>query len=582
MENMELLKMVRERAASWMSEDFDPETRRQVKELLDNPENENELIDAFYRDLEFGTGGLRGVMGAGTNRMNIYTVSMATQGLANYLLRQFSGTAPSVAIAYDCRNNSRLFAETAAGIFSANKVDVYLFENLRPTPQLSFAIRHYGCQAGLVITASHNPREYNGYKVYWEDGGQIIDPHDANIIAEVKRVTGISQVKRDANPQRIRMIGEETDKAYLEKLKEMSLLPGAVKSRSDMKIVFTPIHGAAVKLVPMALRNFGFENIISVPEQDVTDGNFPTVVSPNPEEAAALEMALNKARETGADLVMGTDPDADRVGIAVRDDKGALILLNGNQTASLLLYYILKRWEETGKLTGNEYIAKTIVTTGMLSDIASKFGVECHDVLTGFKFIAGLMRRYEGEKTFVAGFEESYGYLAGDFVRDKDAVLSCALIAEAAAWAMDQGRSLYEMLIDLYVEFGLYRESLVSVVRKGKSGAEEIMAMMDRFRGSPPESIAGSEVMTVNDYLKQKSFDTISHLRRNIDLPKSNVLQFILRDGSLISVRPSGTEPKIKFYIGVRGNLDRREDYTEACRQLDEKANNILIALGVF
>jgi len=574
--------MVRERAASWMSEDFDPETRRQVKELLDNPENENELIDAFYRDLEFGTGGLRGVMGAGTNRMNIYTVSMATQGLANYLLRQFSGTAPSVAIAYDCRNNSRLFAETAAGIFSANKVDVYLFENLRPTPQLSFAIRHYGCQAGLVITASHNPREYNGYKVYWEDGGQIIDPHDANIIAEVKRVTGISQVKRDANPQRIRMIGEETDKAYLEKLKEMSLLPGAVKSRSDMKIVFTPIHGAAVKLVPMALRNFGFENIISVPEQDVTDGNFPTVVSPNPEEAAALEMALNKARETGADLVMGTDPDADRVGIAVRDDKGALILLNGNQTASLLLYYILKRWEETGKLTGNEYIAKTIVTTGMLSDIASKFGVECHDVLTGFKFIAGLMRRYEGEKTFVAGFEESYGYLAGDFVRDKDAVLSCALIAEAAAWAMDQGRSLYEMLIDLYVEFGLYRESLVSVVRKGKSGAEEIMAMMDRFRGSPPESIAGSEVMTVNDYLKQKSFDTISHLRRNIDLPKSNVLQFILRDGSLISVRPSGTEPKIKFYIGVRGNLDRREDYTEACRQLDEKANNILIALGVF
>ncbi len=574
--------MIRQRAMTWTGEEYDPVTRQEVKELLKDRSKESELVDAFYRDLEFGTGGLRGIMGAGTNRMNIYTVGMATQGLANYLLRQFPGVgSSSVAIAYDCRNNSRLFADTAAGIFSANDIDVYLFDDLRPTPELSFAIRHYGCRAGLVITASHNPKEYSGYKVYWDDGGQIIAPHDVNIIAEVKKIKSINQVKRDPNPERIRMIGEETDKAYLEKLKELSLSPGVVERQDDMKIVFTPIHGSAVRLVPMALRSYGFKNIISVAGQDVTDGDFPTVVSPNPEEAAALEMAMDKARETGADLVMGTDPDADRVGIAVKDNTGSLVILNGNQTASLLLYYILKRWEELGRLTGKEYIAKTIVTTELLADIAGKFGVECYDVLTGFKFIAGLIRKYEGEKVFVAGFEESYGYLVGDFVRDKDAVLSCALIAEAAAWARDQGKSFYDMLIDLYIEFGLYRENLFSVVRKGKSGAEEIMAMMERFRNSPPETIAGDEVMTVYDYLKQKSFDTISHLRRDIDLPKSNVIQFLLKDGTLITIRPSGTEPKIKFYIGVRGKLESREDYPEVCRQLDERAGKILGALGI-
>ena len=576
----ELLEKVKERARVWLGPEYDEQTRNEVSLLLDG--QENELIDSFYTDLEFGTGGLRGIMGAGTNRMNIYTVSMATQGLANYLLKQFvNHDSISVAIAYDCRNNSRLFAETAAEIFTANGIDVYLFDDLRPTPELSFAIRHYGCRSGLVITASHNPKEYNGYKVYWEDGGQIIAPHDTNIVDEVKKITGLKQVKRDADRKRIRMIGEETDRIYLEKVKEMSLSPGIVEKHKDLRIVFTPIHGTAVKLVPMGLEAFGFRNIINVPEQDITDGNFPTVVSPNPEEAAALQMAIARAEETDADLVMGTDPDADRVGVAVKDHKGKFVLLNGNQTASLLLYYILKRWADTGRLKGNEYIVKTIVTSELLADISSKYKVECFDVLTGFKFIAGLIRRYEGKKTFIAGFEESYGYLAGDFVRDKDAVISCALIAEAAAWAREQGRTLFDMLTDLYIEFGFYRESLISIVRKGKAGADEISAMMDRFRTSPPETLDGSPVMLINDYHKQKSFDSISHLRHDIDLPKSNVLQFFLKDGSVISVRPSGTEPKIKFYIGVRGKLEKKEDYELVSDQLAEKAEKILKGLGV-
>ena len=580
MDKKELLQLVRERALTWLENDYDEETRSRVRELLDGPEND--LVDSFYRDLEFGTGGLRGIMGAGTNRMNIYTVSMATQGLSNYLLKQFPHLdSISVAIAYDCRNNSRLFADTAAAIFSANNINVYLFDDLRPTPELSFAIRHYGCKSGLVITASHNPKEYNGYKVYWEDGGQIIAPHDINIVSEVQKITSINQVKREKQPERIKMIGEETDLLYVEQVRKMSLSPDIVSKWKDLKIVFTPIHGTAVKIVPMCLRAFGFRNIINVPEQDVTDGNFPTVVSPNPEEAAALKMALDKAVETSADLVMGTDPDGDRVGIAVRDHNDKFVLLNGNQTASLLLYYILTRMKETGRLTGKEYIVKTIVTSELLADISSRFGVECFDVLTGFKFIAGLIRKYEGEKTFVAGFEESYGYLAGDFVRDKDASVSCALIAEAAAWSKEQGRSLYDMLVELYLEFGLYRESLISIVRKGKSGADEIAAMMERFRNSPPETLNGSPVMVVNDYLRQKSFDSISHLRRDIDLPKSNVLQFFLQDGSVISIRPSGTEPKIKFYIGVREKLEKSEDYELVSRQLSEKAALIISGLGV-
>ncbi len=580
MDKKELLTKVQDRAKAWLGPEFDDETRAQVKALLGGPENE--LIDSFYRDLEFGTGGLRGVMGPGANRMNIYTVSMATQGLCNYLLKQFAHLdSISVAIAYDCRNNSRLFADTAAAIFSANEIDVYLFDELRPTPELSFAIRHYGCKSGLVITASHNPKEYNGYKVYWEDGGQIIAPHDTNIVSEVQKVTSIKQVKREPRPYRIKMIGEETDRIYIDQVRKLSLSPDIVEKWKDLKIVFTPIHGTAVKLVPMGLKAFGFRNIINVPEQDITDGNFPTVISPNPEETAALKMALEKAVETDADLVMGTDPDGDRVGIAVKNPEGEFIMLNGNQAASLLLYYVLRRWSETGRLKGNEYIVKTIVTSELLSDIAARFGVECHDVLTGFKFIAGLMRKYEGSKTFIAGFEESYGYLVGDSVRDKDAVISCALIAEATAWAKEQGRTMYDMLIDLYIEFDFYRESLISIVRKGKTGAEEISAIMDRFRSAPPESIDGSPVMQINDYLKQKSFDSISELRREIDLPKSNVLQFFLKDGSVISVRPSGTEPKIKFYIGVKGKLGRREDFLKVDNELAEKAERLFKELGV-
>ncbi len=580
MDNQELIKNVKQTALTWLGDEFDEQTRQQVKALLDG--SENDLIDAFYRELEFGTGGLRGIMGAGTNRMNEYIVSMATQGLANYLIEQFTHLSSiKVAIAYDNRNNSRLYAETAASIFTANDIDVYLFDSLRPTPELSFAIRHYGCQSGLVITASHNPKEYNGYKVYWEDGGQIIAPHDSNIIAEVKKIKSISQVKKNGQPARLRMIGEETDRLYLDRLKELSLSPEVIKKWKDIKIVFTPIHGSSVNLVPEALKSYGFNNIINIPEQDVTDGNFPTVISPNPEESAALQMALDKAMETDADLVMGTDPDGDRVGVAVKNNKGDFILLNGNQTASILLYYILKRWQELNRFKGKEYIVKTIVTTELLSEIASKFGVECYDVLTGFKYIAGLMSKYEGEKTFIAGFEESYGYLAGDLVRDKDAVLSCALIAEATAWALDQGKTLFDMLTDLYLEFGFYKESLLSIVRKGKSGAEEISSMMERFRNSPPESLNGIPVMLVNDYLKQKSFDSINHLRRDIDLPKSNVLQFFLRDGSVISIRPSGTEPKIKFYIGVRDKFESKDDFDIVNQRLIDKAGRIIKELGV-
>ena len=580
MNNNDLLLKVRERAGVWLGDEFDELTRKQVRALLDGPGSE--LIDAFYRDLEFGTGGLRGVMGAGTNRINEYTIAMATQGLANYLVMQFSHLdAIKVAIAYDNRNNSRLYAETAAKIFTANEIDALLFDKLRPTPELSFAVRHYGCQAGLVITASHNPKEYNGYKVYWDDGGQIIAPHDNNIIAEVKKIRSFKQVKREYNPSRIKILGDETDRIYLEQVKKMSLSPGVNRRWKDLKIVFTPIHGTAIDLVPRALKMYGFENIINVPEQDITDGNFPTVYSPNPEETAALQMALDKARETGADLVMGTDPDGDRVGIAVKNDRGEFILLNGNQAASLLLYYVLKKWQETGRFTGNEFIVKTIVTTELLSDIAARFGVECFDVLTGFKFIAGLIRKYEGEKIFIAGFEESYGYLVGDYVRDKDAVVSCALIAEATAWAFDQGKTLFGLLKELYSEFGFYRESLLSIVRKGKSGADEISAMMERFRSSPPETLDGSPVMLINDYLKQKSFDSINHLRRDIDLPKSNVLQFFLKDGSVISVRPSGTEPKIKFYIGVRTGFGKNDDYDLVNRQLAEKSERIIRELGV-
>jgi phosphoglucomutase len=540
------------------------------------------LVESFYRNLEFGTGGLRGIMGAGTNRMNIYTVGMATQGLANYLISCFDQRKGiRVAIAHDCRNNSRLYTETAAKVLAANGIKAYLFTELKPTPELSYAIRAFECQSGIVVTASHNPKEYNGYKVYWEDGGQIIAPHDKNIIAEVKRISSIDEINFDGDPELIETIPDDFDDEYVEKLRTLSLSPDAIQKHQDLRIVYTPIHGTGVKLVPLALRKFGFSNVINVPAQDETNGNFPTVHSPNPEESAALAMALEKADETGADLVMGTDPDSDRVGIAVRDHNNQLILLNGNQTGSLLFYYLIRKWSENGKLSGREYVVKTIVTTELLGDIANKYGVKIFDVLTGFKFIADIMHREEGKLTFIAGAEESYGYLAGDFVRDKDAVLSCALIAETAAWAKDQGKTLYDMLLEIYMEFGLYHENLVSIYKEGKSGAEIIAGMMEGFRSSPPSHLAGSRVITVHDYLSGESLDLATGNKTAIDLPVSNVLQYLTEDHTKVSIRPSGTEPKIKFYFSVRGSLESRDAYDESKKVLEDKIARIKKELGI-
>lgn len=567
-----------QKANSWLEGNYDKNTKDQVQHLLEN--DENELVESFYRDLEFGTGGLRGIMGVGTNRMNIYTVGMATQGLCNYIVKQFPDEELSVAIAHDCRNNSRLFTETAAKIFTANNIKVYLFEDLRPTPELSFAIRHFGCKSGVVITASHNPKEYNGYKVYWDDGGQIITPHDTNIIAEVQKIETIDEVKFDGPTTMIQIIGEEFDEIYLEKLKSLSLNPAIIRKQNDLKIVYTPIHGTGVKLAPEILKRIGFTNIISVDEQNVVSGDFPTVHSPNPEEPAALKMAIEKANEVNADLVMATDPDADRVGIAIRNDKNELILVNGNQTGTLLFYYLLDSWKAKEKITGNEYIVKTIVTTELLVDIANKYGVKTYDVLTGFKFIADIMKNNEGKSTFIAGSEESYGYLAGDFVRDKDAIMACMLIAETAAWVKEQGKTLYDLLIDIYLEFGFYKESLISIVRKGKSGAAEIQQMMEKFRSNPPSEINNSKVVAIKDYLSSITF-RVSGEKEIIDLPKSNVLQFITEDGSKISIRPSGTEPKIKFYFGVKAKLNKREDFDDVNQQLENKIIAIQNDLGI-
>ena len=575
MDNQDMLKMVKEKANNWLSDKYDAETRNQVRKLLET--NENELVESFYRDLEFGTGGLRGIMGVGTNRMNIYTVGMATQGLSNYLKKEFKNVSEiKVAIAHDSRNNSRLFAETAAEIFAGNGFKVFLFEALRPTPELSFAIRHLGCQSGIVITASHNPKEYNGYKAYWDDGGQVVAPHDTNIIDEVLKIKGIEEVKFNGPKEKIQIIGAEIDEIYTDKIKQLSLSPEAISQNSDMKIVYTPIHGTGVKLVPMVLEKMGFRNIIHIPEQDVSDGNFPTVVSPNPEESAALNMAIEKAKAIGADLVMATDPDADRVGIAVRNKNNEIILLNGNQAASILIFYLLTKWKENGKLKGNEYLVKTIVTTELIAEMAKAFDVPCYDVLTGFKYIAEVIKEMEGKATFIGGGEESYGYLAGEFVRDKDAVMSCALIAEAAAWAKSQGKTMYELLLNIYQTYGLYKESLLSVTKKGKDGAEEIQKMMDNFRQSPPKQINGSEVIMILDYQLRKSFDTVKGLESTIKLPKSNVLQFITKDGTKISVRPSGTEPKIKFYFGVKEKLANSNDFEKVNQLLDTKIKNII------
>jgi len=565
---------IREKAQTWLGNEFNEKTRKEVREMLEK--DEKKLTDAFYQDLEFGTGGLRGIMGAGTNRMNIYTLGMATQGLANYIIKLCGNKGIRVAIAHDCRNNSRYFAETAAKIFTANGFEVFLFDSLRPTPELSFAIRHYKCQSGVVITASHNPPEYNGYKAYWNDGGQVVAPHDDGIIEEVRKIKSVSEIKFDGKIEKIRTIGKETDDAFLEEVLKMSLNPEVIRKYSDIGIVYTPIHGTGVNLVPDALKLFGFKNIISVPEQDISDGNFPTVKSPNPEEPDALKMAITRAVETGAELVMATDPDGDRLGIACKNKNGEFILLNGNQTGVLLIYYILSQFREKKKYKGNEYIIKTIVTTDLIDGIAEKHKVICYNVLTGFKFFAELIRILEGKEKYIGGGEESYGFLPGDYVRDKDAVASCALAAEVAAWAKGRGKSLYELLIDIYLEYGLYKEKLINLVRKGKEGAVEIKAMMTGYRNNPPVSINNSKVVKINDYETMVSTDCITGAKSEIIMLRSDVLQFFLEDGSKISVRPSGTEPKIKFYFSVNTKLESADRFEETDKVLDQRIEAII------
>ena len=582
MENNELLEMVRSKAQGWLTDSYDEETRAQVQALLDS-EDPTELIECFYKDLEFGTGGLRGIMGVGSNRMNIYTVGAATQGLSNYLKQEFAELDQiKVVIGHDCRNNSRKFAEISADIFSANGIKVYLFESLRPTPEMSYAIRKLGCQSGIILTASHNPKEYNGYKAYWNDGAQMIAPHDKNTIAEVNKIRNASDIQFKGNPDLIEIIGEEIDAPYIEDLTKISLSPEAIARHKDMKIVYTPIHGTGVKLVPRALAAYGFTNIIHVPEQDVVSGDFPTVISPNPEEPAALAMAVEKAKEMDAELVMASDPDADRVGAAVKNDKGEWVLLNGNQTALMFVYYLITRWKELGKIQGKEYIVKTIVTTETIKTIAERNGVEIYDVYTGFKWIANVMRMNEGKKSYIGGGEESYGFLCEDFVRDKDAVSACVILAEIAAWAKDQGLSLYQLLQKIYVEYGFSKEKGISVVKKGKSGAEEIEAMMKQFRQNPLQEIAGSKVSLFLDYATLKGIDYLAGETISLDMPtSSNVLQYFTEDGTKISIRPSGTEPKIKFYCEVHSTVKDASELPAADAAAAAKIEAIKASLGI-
>ena len=569
------IEEIRTKAAAWLGAEFDEATRSEVKHMLEH--DEKALIDAFYQDLEFGTGGLRGIMGAGTNRMNRYTLGMATQGLSNYLKKHAKNPSSiKVAIAHDSRNNSSYFAKAAADIFVANGFTALLFDALRPTPVLSYAIRMHGCDAGVIITASHNPKEYNGYKVSWNDGGQVVSPHDKGIIDEVRSIKSVSEIATGGDPARIVSIGEETDKKYMEEVLRLSLNPEIIKRNSGMGIVYTPLHGTGYRMVPDALKMYGFKNIYPVPEQSITDGNFPTLRSPNPEEPDALAMALDLARAKNADLVMATDPDADRLGIAVRKPSGEFVLLNGNQTGALLTWYIISQKKKNGALKGNEYIINTIVTSDLLDRIAEANGVKCYNVLTGFKYFAELMRDLEGREKYIGGGEESFGYLPGDYVRDKDGVASCALIAETAAWAADHGKSLWQLLLDIYAEYGLFREKLVNVVRKGAEGAAEIKSMMEGYRNNPPKEIAGSRVVMVNDYLAQASTDLVTGKKTPLLLEKSNVLQFFLADGTKISVRPSGTEPKIKFYFSVSTRMDDVSSFERLWKELDQRIDGVV------
>ncbi|MEI7596071.1 MAG: phospho-sugar mutase [Bacteroidota bacterium] len=573
MNNIE--ELVNKKAQIWLNGNYDQETKLAVQKMIDSSDK-TELIDSFYQDLEFGTGGLRGIMGVGSNRMNKYTVGMATQGLANYLKISFPSQQIKMAIAYDCRNNSKYFSEIAAAVLSANDIYVYLFENLRPTPELSFAIRHLNCQSGIVITASHNPKEYNGFKAYWNDGAQLIAPHDVNVIAEVQKISSIDDVKMNKKSELITMIGKDIDELYLEKVCQLSLTPEAIKNQHNLKIVYTPIHGTGRELVPTCLTKMGFTNINLITEQMEADGNFPTVKSPNPEESAALNLALIKAKEIDADIVLATDPDADRVGVAIKDNKGEFILLNGNQTCALITNYLLTRWSEKNLLKGKEFIIKTIVTSELVKTIADGFNVKSFNVLTGFKFIAQIIREQEGKMQFIGGGEESYGYLISDFVRDKDAVSACAIIAEMTAWAKDQNLSVYDNLIQMYMKFGYYRESLLSITKKGKTGADEIQQMMKDFRQFPPKMLNNSMISKICDYQNQTEFDVKNNIVNAISQPKSNVLQFYTEDGTVTSIRPSGTEPKIKFYFGVKAELTSPNDFDAVTQKLDDKINTII------
>ena len=566
-----LEQQVLAKAQKWLDGNYDAETKKQVKYLMDN--DMKELVESFYKDLEFGTGGLRGVMGVGTNRMNIYTVGAATQGLSNYLKRNFAGEEIRVVVGHDSRNNSRMFAERVADIFASNGFTVFLFDALRPTPELSFAIRELKCQSGVVITASHNPKEYNGYKAYWSDGSQVTAPHDKNIIDEVEKITEVDQVLTGRNPQNIRALGKDFDELYLNKIYELSLSPESVKRFHDMKIVYSPMHGAGVRLVPESLKRFGFTNVQLVPEQAVIDGNFPTVESPNPEERKTMSMAIDLAKKVKADLVLATDPDSDRIGVAMPAENGEYVLLNGNQTLVLLMTYQLTRWAELGRLNGHQYVIKTIVTTEMVDAVADYFKVKCYECLTGFKYIAKIIRGHEGtDMQYIGGGEESFGYLAGDYVRDKDGVSACSLAAEAAAWVRDtMGISLYEWLKQLYVKYGFYQEGLVSVVRTGKEGAELIQRMMVDYRANPPKEILGSPVVKINDIQTLESFDVRTGKKTHLEQDKSNVLQWYTEDGTRVCVRPSGTEPKIKFYFGVKAALPSVADYEKVRAELNDK-----------
>lgn len=572
---------IQERAQVWKSDPFDEQTKQEVARL--EKENTTELADAFYRNLEFGTGGLRGIMGVGTNRMNKYTVGMATQGYANYLKKTYPGDLVRVAIAHDSRNNSRLFAEITANVMAANGIKVFLFESLRPTPELSFTIRHLGCQGGVVVTASHNPKEYNGYKAYWNDGGQLVPPHDKNVIKEVEKIASISEVKWSGGEEKITAIGREMDEAYIEMVKGLSVYPEVIKDQHDLKIVYTPIHGTGIMLVPKVLDRFGFTNVHIVEEQAKPDGNFPTVVYPNPEESEAMSIGLKKAKELDADILLGTDPDADRVGIGVKDKQGNWILMNGNQTAVLAVNYLLEARKAKGVAQKNDMVVKTIVTTDMIDRICAYYDVKCYNVLTGFKWIAELIKEKEASENYVIGGEESYGLMVGSKLRDKDAVAAVAILCEMAAYEKNKGKTLYEKLIDLYVQFGYFKEHLISITKKGMNGQKEIADMMESYRANPPKAINGSPVVHLLDYELSKGKNLITGEEWKIKLPKSNVLQFILEDGSKISARPSGTEPKIKFYFSVNTTLKSAADFDriDVHAGLDQRIQGIIKDMGL-